>query len=89
MKNGLFKKTTNFVFIPTGDGRTWKSSSVLLGLLKEVNEELRGHAEAAGLGQSPKLEKCKFYPFSFSQNSQNWVELEDFCSILEGAVDYD
>ncbi|RMB91997.1 hypothetical protein DUI87_31526 [Hirundo rustica rustica] len=42
-----------------GDERKCKNSSLLLGLLKEVNDELRSHMEAAGLGHSPKLEKTE------------------------------
>lgn len=50
-------------FFYTGDEIQCKNSSFLLGLLREVNDELRSHAVAAGLGQSHRLEKSKYSLF--------------------------
>ncbi|KAM7030357.1 uncharacterized protein M8220_013263 [Acridotheres tristis] len=42
-----------------GDGMKCGTSSFLLGLLQEVNDELRRNAGAAGLGQSQRLQKTE------------------------------
>ncbi|XP_019144142.3 uncharacterized protein LOC109145231 [Corvus cornix cornix] len=54
-----------------GDGIKCKKASFLLGLLKEVNDELRSHAVAAGLGQSQRLEKTEITAQGMQESSRS------------------
>ncbi|XP_031989706.1 uncharacterized protein LOC116455675 [Corvus moneduloides] len=56
-----------------GDGIKCKKASFLLGLLKEVNDELRSHAVAAGLVTEPKAgEKVNFSIFPSHKTARIW-----------------
>ncbi|XP_053819208.1 uncharacterized protein LOC128799115 [Vidua chalybeata] len=59
-----------------GFGFRGKSSSLLLGLLQEVNDELRSHAAAAGLGHSQRLEKTESHNKKWlMKKKQNFLHL--------------
>lgn len=56
------------MFLYTGGNKTkYLETSFLLGLLKDVNDELQSHAAATGLLQSQKLDKSKPHLCSFLQ----------------------
>lgn len=61
------------IFVYTGSDKTkCIKTSFLLGLLKDVNDELQSHAVAAGLLEIHKLDKSKSHLCSFLYERQNF-----------------